>query len=71
VKFTPNDGKITLTVCGNAAAETVSFAVSDTGIGIAAFDLSNLFQPFTQLHHGLGGSWLQGRTTTRRKPMWS
>jgi PAS domain S-box-containing protein len=47
VKFTPADGRVTLVVSsrpeGGAAIE-----IADTGIGIAADKVAQLFQPFTQ-----------------------
>lgn len=49
VKFTPDGGKIGLEVYGDAAAQTVTFAVWDTGIGIALDDRERLFKPFVQL----------------------
>lgn len=49
VKFTPEAGNVELIVRANPREETVSFLVTDTGIGIAAEDLSRLFQPFVQL----------------------
>lgn len=63
VKFTPEGGKIGLDVVGDPQKEWVSFAVSDSGVGIAEADIQRLFQPFVQLdsrlarHHegsGLG-----------------
>ncbi|MEI6180676.1 MAG: response regulator [Chloroflexales bacterium] len=53
VKFTPAGGAIGLEVTGNPGAQSVTFTVWDTGIGIAATDLPRLFQPFTQLDSGL------------------
>ncbi|AFZ45918.1 multi-sensor hybrid histidine kinase [Halothece sp. PCC 7418] len=53
VKFTPEGGKITLSV--NTKKETTSrpaavqIAVSDTGIGIRQENLNQLFQPFVQV----------------------
>ncbi len=49
VKFTPNGGRIGLRVQGNAKDELVQFTVWDTGVGIAAKDMSQLFEPFVQL----------------------
>lgn len=49
VKFTPEGGKIGLEVLGDAAAETITFTVWDTGIGIAHTDRERLFKPFVQL----------------------
>ncbi|AFZ30724.1 multi-sensor signal transduction histidine kinase [Gloeocapsa sp. PCC 7428] len=50
VKFTPK-GQVLLQVSKNS--NHIMFAVIDTGIGIAAEDLPNLFQPFQQLDSGL------------------
>ncbi|GIK72436.1 MAG: hypothetical protein BroJett021_14240 [Chloroflexota bacterium] len=53
VKFTPENGKIGLEVKGNQEDNTVSFTVWDTGIGIRAEDLPQLFRPFVQLDAGI------------------
>ncbi len=57
IKFTDRGGvKLTLAVVadtGAANAGTLRIAVADTGIGIAAADLSLLFQPFRQIDSGL------------------
>ncbi|MBB3897300.1 PAS-domain containing protein [Roseococcus suduntuyensis] len=47
VKFTPAGGRITLTarICDKG----LEIEVRDTGIGIAADDLSRVFEPFTQI----------------------
>lgn len=50
LKFTPQ-GQVTLTVQGRDAL--VEFRVEDTGIGIPANQLEQIFQPFTQLDHDL------------------
>ncbi|TVQ13130.1 MAG: sensor histidine kinase [Leptolyngbya sp. DLM2.Bin27] len=50
LKFTPQ-GQITLTVQNRDAL--VEFRVEDTGIGIPADRLEQIFQPFTQLDHDL------------------
>ena len=49
VKFTPEGGAIGLEVTGDVKRQVVHFTVWDMGIGIAAQDLPQLFQPFTQL----------------------
>jgi len=51
VKFTPEGGTIRLTAV--ATPEGVSIAVSDTGIGILASDLTQVFEPFFQVDSGL------------------
>ncbi len=53
VKFTPEGGKVGLEMQGNEAAQTVTFTIWDSGIGIAADDLPKLFQPFIQLDSSL------------------
>jgi len=53
VKFTPDGGLVTLEVTGNKKEQTVSFSVTDTGIGIAPENIRRLFQPFVQLESGL------------------
>jgi PAS domain S-box-containing protein len=61
VKFTPERGQVMLEVSTNAERDQIRFAVTDTGIGIAAEDLKKLFRPFVQLdsspvrqHQGTG-----------------
>jgi PAS domain S-box-containing protein len=53
VKFTPAAGSIGIEVRGQPDEETVTFAVWDTGIGIAPEDSARLFQPFVQLDSSL------------------
>ena len=53
VKFTPAGGRIDLDINVNEEANTIAFAVQDTGIGIAQADMSQLFLPFVQLESGL------------------
>ncbi|MEY3868854.1 MAG: hypothetical protein RLZZ338_2745 [Cyanobacteriota bacterium] len=53
VKFTPNGGRVMLEVEGDNLAETISFRVQDTGIGIATEDIGKLFQPFVQVDSSL------------------
>ncbi|MCM1214311.1 MAG: response regulator [Lachnospiraceae bacterium] len=51
VKFTPENGRVTLQVHeirANAEEATVSFAVQDTGIGIAREDQRRVFRAFEQ-----------------------
>jgi PAS domain S-box-containing protein len=55
VKFTPDQGRITLRVElePTANGKLICFSIADTGIGIAAADLPRLFQPFTQVDGSL------------------
>ena len=53
VKFTPEQGAVGVEVLSNQAQDRVLFAVWDTGIGIAAADLPNLFKPFVQIDNDL------------------
>ncbi len=57
IKFTPDHGQITLNVYAeeptNTPQQFICFEVTDTGIGIAATDLSKLFQPFIQVDSNL------------------
>ena len=57
IKFTPRGGQIRLEVQPDRATETICFAVSDTGIGIAAEMLPSLFQPFVQVDSGLNRAY--------------
>jgi signal transduction histidine kinase len=71
VKFTPSGGAVKVEVCSRSLAPEASaglkqyefsFAISDTGIGIAADAIAKLFQPFTQAdistHRISGGTGL-------------
>lgn len=51
VKFTPDGGEVRLEV--EAVDEVIKFHIVDTGIGIAADQMSKLFQPFVQLESSL------------------
>lgn len=51
VKFTPPGGEIGLDLEGDPENEIVRITVWDTGIGIAAEDMSRLFQPFSQIQN--------------------
>ncbi len=53
VKFTPEGGRIGLTVSAPQAEGVVRFIVWDTGIGIAPEDSGRLFQAFAQIDSGL------------------
>lgn len=47
IKFTPEGGRITLSAEARAD-DRIRFCVEDTGVGIAAEELVELFDPFTQ-----------------------
>ncbi|MBL5903998.1 ATP-binding protein [Serratia fonticola] len=71
VKFT-RQGKITFQCTANRKPDsdsiTVTFEVSDTGVGIATADIPRLFSPFTQIEEAAryaGGTGL-GLTISRR-----
>lgn len=51
VKFTPRGGSVRVEV--RRVLDQIEFAVIDSGIGIAASDVSRLFQPFVQLDAGI------------------
>ncbi len=53
VKFTPEGGRIGLTVAAPEGEEVVRFTVWDTGIGIAPENERKLFRAFTQIDSGL------------------
>ena len=55
-KFTPEGGKITLTVeetCGGENSNTLRFSVSDTGIGMTEEQTARLFNAFEQADGGV------------------
>ena len=54
LKFTPPDGTITLDV--RTEADTVAIAVGDTGIGIPASQLEQIFEPFVQARRSVDPS---------------
>lgn len=56
VKYNRPGGKIRLSV--TATGQTVRFAVSDTGVGIADDDQARLFEPFVRFHPEEEGSGL-------------
>jgi signal transduction histidine kinase len=49
LKFTPEKGTVSVELCRNSLT-TIMLVVSDTGPGIPAHVLSNLFEPFFQVH---------------------
>lgn len=49
VKFTPENGRVLLSVRADLEMEQLHFSVRDNGIGIAPEDLQRLFTPFTQV----------------------
>ena len=55
VKFTPNGGQITLTVKTHRDdhGPWMTFAIADSGIGIAPESIGQLFKPFTQIDSSL------------------
>jgi CheY-like chemotaxis protein/anti-sigma regulatory factor (Ser/Thr protein kinase) len=53
VKFTGEGGRLGIDVTTDAAAGVMHFVVWDTGIGIAAEDIPQLFHPFVQLDSSL------------------
>jgi PAS domain S-box-containing protein len=52
IKFTPDGGRVGVRL-RREGGESVTVAVSDTGIGMAATDLARLFEPFSQLDGSL------------------
>ena len=53
VKFTPNQGHVTLQIHDDVEQDRIEFSIIDTGIGIAPEDLQSLFVPFSQVDSGL------------------
>ncbi|MBL8098153.1 MAG: response regulator [Anaerolineales bacterium] len=53
VKFTPENGQVTIKVNTKAEKEVIAFSVIDTGIGISQENLSRLFTPFVQVESSL------------------
>lgn len=56
VKFTPEGGRVGLTVDAPEGGDAVCFTVWDTGIGISSTDSAKLFRAFTQIDSGLSRS---------------
>src|SRR5216117_338306 len=52
IKFTPEGGTVTIAV--KQVKDSVEFAVTDTGIGIAPADQTTIFHEFHQVDHGPG-----------------
>jgi signal transduction histidine kinase/CheY-like chemotaxis protein len=52
IKFTPDDGEVTITATRDAVA--VNIAVADTGIGISEADQAHVFEEFHQVDPGPG-----------------
>jgi len=53
VKFTPAGGRVMVTAWKNAADDSYTFEVEDTGIGIAPKDISRAMAPFGQVDNTL------------------
>ena len=53
VKFTPQGGRIGLSVASPEGEDVMRFTVWDSGIGIAAVNQTKLFRAFTQVDSGL------------------
>lgn len=53
VKFTPSGGTVRVTAWRDLATDSICFEVRDTGIGIAAKDISKAMTPFGQVDNAL------------------
>lgn len=53
VKFTPEDGAVTIKLFKNTDNNTVSIEIKDTGVGMAAQDLARALSPFGQVESKL------------------
>ena len=57
VKFTPEQGQVSLTVTHDAENQQLCFTVEDTGIGIANTDIDKIFEPFVQIDAGFARAY--------------
>lgn len=61
-KFTPKNGSVTVTSTVNQADKMITVCIADTGIGIPAIGMDDLFKKFSQvdnyLHRQAGGTGL-------------
>jgi signal transduction histidine kinase len=53
IKFTPANGRVSVTLAEAVERDGITVAVADTGIGIAAKDLPRVMEAFSQVDHGL------------------
>ncbi len=56
IKFTPKKGTITVSASSRQGGDIITFAVSDTGIGIAEDDLKKLFDEFYRVENEINQS---------------
>ncbi len=56
IKFTPNNGKVSLLIDFNKELDKYVISICDTGVGIAQNELVSLFTPFTQIQNPLQSS---------------
>ncbi len=56
IKFTPNNGKVSLLVDFDKQLNKYVISICDTGVGIAQDELGSLFTPFTQIDNSLQSS---------------
>ncbi len=56
VKFTPQNGKVSLLVDFDKQLKKYVISICDTGVGIAQNELNSLFTPFTQIDNALPSS---------------
>ncbi|WP_175414976.1 hybrid sensor histidine kinase/response regulator [Nibricoccus aquaticus] len=55
VKFTPEAGTITVVTRYTAKDDAITVAITDTGIGLSADEISRVFDAFSQGDHAIGG----------------